>query len=220
MTTLLIIDCQKDFHPGGSLAIPSANDDAERIASLIREHGHRINRIIATLDSHNRLHVAHPTFWTDPSTGDRPPPFTIISSEDVEGGRWVPRGDVRFFGTGGRPSPPKFADDEVEDEDDDDCGDGAPSAGGGEFDVARYCAGYARRLESGGRFRLCVWPEHCLIGSAGHDVVDVVMGAMNAWSDETGGIVEWRRKGTNPWTEMYSALRAEVPVGGGTGFDA
>ena len=32
-TTLLIIDPQNDFHPGGSLAIPTADEDAERIAA-------------------------------------------------------------------------------------------------------------------------------------------------------------------------------------------
>ncbi|KAL3792919.1 hypothetical protein ACHAW5_006826 [Stephanodiscus triporus] len=214
MTTLLIIDCQKDFHPGGSLAIPSANDDAARISSLIRSRGDTIDRIVATLDSHHKLHVAHPCFWTNGTTGEHPPPFTIISAKDVETGVWVPRGDVRF-GPGRSPRP-IF-------EDDDDCRDGTTTTtttpSEEDFDVKSHCVEYARRLESRGRFQLTIWPEHCLIGSSGHGVVDCVLDAMNEWSRTTGGIVEWVHKGENLWTEMYSALRAEVPVGGETGFN-
>ena len=35
-TTLLLIDAQADFHPGGSLAIPTAGEDAKRITDLIK----------------------------------------------------------------------------------------------------------------------------------------------------------------------------------------
>ena len=113
MTTLLLIDVQRDFH-GGSLAIPSASDDALRIASFIKKHSSSISRIV--------------------------------------------------------------------------------------------------------RFQLCIWKEHCLIGSEGHNVVQVVMDAMTQWCDATGGSVEWVNKGQNNLTEMYSAMAAEVPVSGETAF--
>jgi nicotinamidase/pyrazinamidase len=58
-TTLLLVDVQNDFHPGGSLAIPTADEDARRIAALITQHGDKIHRIVATLDSHLKLHIAH-----------------------------------------------------------------------------------------------------------------------------------------------------------------
>lgn len=29
---------------------------------------------------------------------------------------------------------------------------------------------YSRKLEQGGRFKICIWPEHCIIGSSGHNV--------------------------------------------------
>jgi nicotinamidase/pyrazinamidase len=209
MTTLLIIDCQKDFHPGGSLSIPTADVDASRISSLIRSHGNAINRIIATLDSHHVLHIAHPSFWTNSITGERPSPFTIISSADIENGTWMPREDVRSGGLGRYPFPA------FEDEDDNRDATREDDA----FDVRRYCIEYARRLENSGKFQLCIWPEHCLIGSNGHGIVDDVLNAMNEWSKNTGGIVEYVHKGQNPWTEMYSVLCAEVPVGGDTGFN-
>lgn len=201
MTTLLLIDCQRDFHPGGSLSIPTANDDALRIASLIRDHGSLIDRIVATLDSHQKLHIAHPCFWIDPQTGQHPPPFTIISTKDLEAGVWTPRGDIKF---GSGRSPPRMlgeASDEVP------------------FDVVRYCIEYTHRLEAKGRFQLCIWPEHCLIGSTGHGVVDVIFDAMNEWSRTTGGTVEWVLKGQTLWTEMYSALSAEVSLEEGMAFD-
>ena len=72
VTALLLVDVQKDFHPGGSLAIPSAGGDAERIAALLRDHPGKITRVVATMDSHQRLHIAHPGFWRSGSSGEPP----------------------------------------------------------------------------------------------------------------------------------------------------
>ena len=36
---------------------------------------------------------------------------------------------------------------------------------------AEWALAYARALEAGGRFKICVWPEHCLVGTPGHAVV-------------------------------------------------
>ena len=50
---LLLIDPQIDFHEGGSLAVPGATADSERIAKMITEHGDEIDEIYVTLDSHH-----------------------------------------------------------------------------------------------------------------------------------------------------------------------
>lgn len=210
MTTLLIIDCQRDFHPGGSLPIPTADVDARRISSLIKSHGDSVNRIVATLDSHHVLHIAHPSFWTHSITKERPTPFTIISSADIENGTWIPRADVKAGGPGRYPFPAFAKEDDGKDGIITDVVD---------FDVRKYCIEYARRLEANGKFQLCIWPEHCIIGSIGHGIVDDVLDAMNEWSKNTGGIAEYVHKGQNPWTEMYSAFCAEVPIGGDTEFN-
>jgi len=55
--TLLIIDPQKDFHPGGNLAIPTANKDAARIANLIANHAEEIDDIVVTLDTHQKMDI-------------------------------------------------------------------------------------------------------------------------------------------------------------------
>jgi len=51
---MLVIDQQADFHPGGSLAIPTANEDAQRIAAFIRKHSAKLQQLVLTLDSHQR----------------------------------------------------------------------------------------------------------------------------------------------------------------------
>jgi nicotinamidase-related amidase len=40
---------------------------------------------------------------------------------------------------------------------------------------------YVRHLAANGRYPLCIWPYHCLIGSAGHAVVPDLFGALREW---------------------------------------
>lgn len=70
---------------------------------------------------------------------------------------------------------------------------------------------YLRDLEARGRYTLMVWPVHCELGSWGHNVHADVRAAYNAWEEQRGASVSKVIKGTNPWTEHYSALQAEVP---------
>ena len=86
---LLIIDPQNDFHPGGTLGVPGANEDSARVAAFIKDNIDQIDEIYVSLDSHHRIHIAHGVFWQDPS-GAHPPPFTLIKSVDVEQGAWTP----------------------------------------------------------------------------------------------------------------------------------
>eukprot|EP00934_Nitzschia_sp_Nitz4_P007549 Nitzschia sp. Nitz4//scaffold205_size38804//35897//36844//NITZ4_007652-RA/size38804-augustus-gene-0.61-mRNA-1//-1//CDS//3329541537//7539//frame0 len=204
-TTLVLVDVQKDFHPGGSLAIPTADADAERIASLIRAHPTKIQRVVATMDSHQKLHIAHPGFWVSGEDGvSHPVPFTIISSQEVADGKWIPNSKVQI--PKGTLDPAVFEGmDQVLDAD-------------GNIDTKKYAIEYCKRLESKGKFMLCIWPEHCLIGSPGHAMVDVVFEALKEWSEITGGSIEWVMKGENLLTESYSALEAEVPVDSATTF--
>jgi hypothetical protein len=109
--SLFLIDVQKDFHPpSGSLAVPNADHDAERIAKLIKESmvsggkSFSIDRIICTMDSHNNLHIAHRGFWLKgdeyKKSGKKihPDPFTLISNEDVKNQIWIPRPDLKIRG--------------------------------------------------------------------------------------------------------------------------
>lgn len=208
ITTLLLIDVQNDFHPpSGSLAVPGADGDAARLSALLATRAGSFDRVVATMDSHHELHVAHPGFWTDASGEKRPSPFTMISHEDVVAGTWRP--------AFGRPTGAASAYEEADHSrlDPEVFAEHANVVdANGVVDLRRYVEEYTRSLEAKGRFRLVVWPEHCLIGSEGHNMVPKVRAALSEWSRATGRSVEWVHKGRNVLTESYSALRAEVPV--------
>jgi len=70
---------------------------------------------------------------------------------------------------------------------------------------------YLDALEAAGRYSHMIWPVHCEIGSWGQNIHDAVRTACNRWEDKRGANVARICKGSNPWTEHYSALKAEVP---------
>lgn len=69
---------------------------------------------------------------------------------------------------------------------------------------------YVKALEANGRYPLCIWPPHCLIGSMGQTIVPEVQEALNDWANERFGRVDFVTKGSNNFTEHYSAVKAEV----------
>jgi nicotinamidase/pyrazinamidase len=183
---LLLIDPQNDFcdlppawRPADvahgkplapALPVAGAHDDMLRLGKLIRDGSHGIGAITVTLDSHHRLDIAHPTFWTTREGGDVAP-FTPITAAQVRAGDF-------------RPRDPKARD---------------------------RALAYLDELERRGRYTLMVWPVHCEIGSWGHNVHPAVKDAYNTWEDGQLRIVRKVDKGSNPWTEHYSAIQAEVP---------
>jgi nicotinamidase/pyrazinamidase len=165
---ILVIDQQVSFHPGGSLAIATANDDAARIAAFISNHTAELDQVVLTMDSHQRYHIAHGIFWQN-ATGDSPEPYTTIYAQNISDGVWKPR----------------------------------------DASLHDYVLEYAESLEANGQFSLSIWPEHCLIGSPGHNIVTNVLDAALEWTKETLKPIQYIMKGSNPFTEHYSALRAE-----------
>ena len=69
---------------------------------------------------------------------------------------------------------------------------------------------YLQSLETSGRYPHTIWPEHCLIGDEGHNVYPELAAAVHEW-EERFAQVDFVTKGSNPWTEHFSAVRAEVP---------
>ena len=49
------------------------------------------------------------------------------------------------------------------------------------FSLQGYCLKYTRRLEAGGKFKLTIWPDHCLIGSDGHAIQKDIQEAVREW---------------------------------------
>lgn len=70
---------------------------------------------------------------------------------------------------------------------------------------------YVKQLETNGRYPLCIWPPHCLIGSQGHSVVPILFNALSCWEFENFASVDYVPKGSNLLTEHYSAIAADVP---------
>jgi nicotinamidase/pyrazinamidase len=69
---------------------------------------------------------------------------------------------------------------------------------------------YVHKLASNGRYPLCIWPPHCLIGSDGAKVFPKLFEALIKW-EEDFAMVDYVTKGSNFWTEHYSAVQADVP---------
>ena len=68
---------------------------------------------------------------------------------------------------------------------------------------------YVETLEKGGKYPLCIWPPHCLIGSLGNNVFPVLFDALLEWEKDFA-MVDYVTKGSNVFTEHYSIFRAEV----------
>jgi len=168
----LIIDPQNDFCSKiGSLFVPGADDDSERLANLIKRMKNQIDDIHVTLDTHHFIDIAHPIFWID-KNGNHPGnyDFVIISEDDILNGKW-------------RTTNPAHMNRSLE---------------------------YVRELKKNNRYMLCVWPPHCLIGTWGHNVIDSVGESLREWENDFA-MVDYVTKGSNFWTEHYSAICADVP---------
>lgn len=70
---------------------------------------------------------------------------------------------------------------------------------------------YVRELERNGRYQLTIWPPHCLIGSPGHAVYPKLFDALCEWERDRFAVVDYVTKGSNVYTEHYSAVQADVP---------
>lgn len=70
---------------------------------------------------------------------------------------------------------------------------------------------YVAELKRNGRYELRIWPAHCLIGTWGHSIVPVVANALVKWEMDTFNRVNFVAKGSNLFTEHYSAVMADVP---------
>jgi nicotinamidase-related amidase len=168
---LVLIDPQHDFcHPTGNLYVDGAEDDMSRVGEMIRRLGKKLYDIHVTLDQHHMMDVAHPCMWRG-TNGAPPPPYTIISNQDVVNGIWSPT---------------------------------IPS-------LQRRMIEYTRALNDDGRYPLCIWPPHCLIGSPGAVIVPSVLEPLNEWAINEGCTVDYVSKGSNIYTEHYGAVKAEYP---------
>lgn len=167
---LVIIDPQNDFcDPQGSLFVGGADEDMKRLSGLVTRLKDKIKDIHVTLDSHRKVDISHPMWWKD-SSGRHPAPFTVVTADDVESGKWT-----------------------------------TTQAG-----MYKRSLDYLRKLAATGRYPHVIWPYHCLIGDTGHTIYPELSAAIHDWEDRFAQ-ADFITKGSNPWTEHFSGVRAEVP---------
>lgn len=185
-TVLLLVDAQKDFcFPEGSLYVGGrsgrgAVEDNDRIARFLYRNLGWITEVACTLDTHVPHQIFFPSFWREAS-GERPSAHREVTAAEVHSGEITPDPCLATW----------LADADT-------------------VWLRQYAEHYCATLEKAGRYRLYLWPFHCLLGSEGHALVGVVEEArlFHAFCRSTPNRLE--TKGFHPLTENYSALSAEV----------
>lgn len=69
---------------------------------------------------------------------------------------------------------------------------------------------YVNKLAEQNKYKLCIWPNHCIEGTEGHKINPELAQALTDWELRNNKKVEYVYKGMNHKTEHYSALKAEV----------
>lgn len=77
-----------------------------------------------------------------------------------------------------------------------------------------HTLGYLRQLEQDGGITHTIWPQHCLIGTPGHNVYPPLYTALEEWTKATQRRLKPVPKGLNPYTEHYGIFAAEVQLQG------
>jgi nicotinamidase-related amidase len=185
---LLLIDLQRDFcFPGGALYVAGrsgrgALEDNDRIARFIYGNLERITEISCTMDTHYPHQIFFPSFWLQ-ADGKPPAAHREVTAAQLRAGEL-------------RANPALAA------------WLAAGDIGWLDRQVEYYCA----ELERSGKYRLYLWPPHCLLGGPGHTLAGVIQEArlFHSFVRMTRAPIEI--KGANPLTEFYSALAPEVPT--------
>jgi nicotinamidase-related amidase len=185
---VVLVDIQNTFCvPGFELFVggrsgTGAVDDNRRLCAFLYWNLDSITQILPTLDTHQATQIFH-ALWLVDANGEPPPPYTLVSVEDVERGVW------RFNPNAGR------------------------SLGIDPDDGARHLLHYVRRLAEGGKYALTIWPYHAMLGGIGHALVAAVEEAVFFHTIARQSQPDFLVKGRNPRTEHYSVIGPEVTVG-------
>ncbi|MGH7597124.1 MAG: isochorismatase [bacterium] len=185
---LLLVDVQNTFCiPGFELFVggrsgTGAVDDNRRLCEFIYRNLHVITEMCPTMDTHLAMQIFHALFLIN-EKGEHPAPYTLISVDDIETGKW------KF-------NPAIAATLHTD------------AASGQE-----HLLHYVQQLKKGGKYELTSWPYHALLGGIGHALVSAIEDAIFFHSIARASQPDFQVKGNNAWTENYSVLRPEVLEG-------
>lgn len=201
-TILLIIDPQVDFTTG-TLAVPGAKEDYDRIIKLMNGNKIEFNEIHVSLDTHNKDHIGHSDFW-EKKSGDgwvplqndenRKDVFMLLSVDENNEikAQYIP-------GLDGHPLHPNrknYQDDVL-------------ILRAKKKEYRDYAVEYIKYLNSKVKqtgLAPTIWDTHCVVGTEGHTVASPLKEALDL--QETSK-VKYHIKGQNNLTEMYSIFGAE-----------
>lgn len=188
--SLIIVDAQNTFCiPGFELFVggrtgTGAVDDNRRLCEFIYRNLGLITEIAPTMDTHQAMQIFHSIFFVN-DKGEHPAPYTLISVEDIEGGKWKLNNEI----TGG--------------------------LGYDEDYVKRHLLHYAKELRRSRKYDLTIWPYHAMLGGIGHALVSSVEEAVFFHTIARSSRPDIHVKGDHPLTEHYSVLGPEVSTGPG-----
>jgi nicotinamidase-related amidase len=180
---LVLVDVQNTFClPDFELFVPGAVEDNRRLCEFVYRNLDSITQVVPTLDTHQATQIFH-ALWLVDERGEHPPPYTLITADDVERGVW------RFDPEAGRAI-------------------GIDADAG-----AQHLVRYVRGLERGGKYSLTIWPYHAMRGGIGNALVSSVEEAVFFHTVARRSQPAFEVKGSIPWTEHYSVIGPEVTDG-------
>lgn len=71
---------------------------------------------------------------------------------------------------------------------------------------------YLKNLEQNGEFGHIIWPEHCLAGTKGAALTEIIAKVCRDWSAKNNKNYITLTKGTHPLTEHFGIFQAQVPI--------
>lgn len=175
-------NCQK--LKTGELYVPGADESMKRLAAFVEKYSKLLKSIKTTLDSHNRFHIGNNIFFVD-DNGNNPPIFTRLeeSNNTIVGSTFNPK-EGKFEAIGNFRTY--------------------------KLPHQKRAVQYLKHIDATGRYKHTTWPVHCQIGTRGHNVHSELMKAFVKWEDVNKTNVNYVTKGSNPFTEHFSAVQAEV----------
>ncbi|MBE0408694.1 MAG: isochorismatase [Anaerolineales bacterium] len=182
---LLGVDLQNTFCiPGFELYVGGrtnrgAVEDNQRLVDFVYRNLNVITHVSLTMDTHQAVQIFHAIFLVD-SQGNYPSPYTLISAEDIQQGRW------KFN--------PAVAD----------------SLGVKPESAQRHLEHYTTELQKNAKYDLTIWPYHAMLGGIGHALVSAVEEAVFFHTIARHSQPDFILKGDNSITEHYSAVGPEV----------
>ena len=185
---LVLVDVQNTFCiPGfelfvGGVSGTGAVEDNRRLCEFMYRNIGNITTVCATMDTHQAVQIFHSIFLIN-DKGEHPHPYTLISAEDIETGKW-------FFN-------PALAE----------------SLNLDATQGTAHLRHYVKKLEQSGKYELTVWPYHAMLGGIGHALVPAVEDAVFFHTIARCSQPDFQIKGNHPLTENYSVMRPEVVNG-------